>query len=175
VLGRTALALHIVLHSVQHSFMGHVEEDLRRLVAAMPSDEWPAVVQVAVRLGVADLLGEGLRHDDAGVAVAESLGLPDLPPGSPLELVGAPRGVASLTRFWAAPTWTAKAQWLRWMLLPSPAKIRYRSHLPQAGTAALMSGYVRWWHELIPAVAPGLRQARARHKQTRTRSPHRRR
>ncbi|HUC03955.1 MAG TPA: nucleotidyltransferase family protein, partial [Acidimicrobiales bacterium] len=32
VLGRTALAFHVVLHAVQHGFGGHTAEDLRRAV-----------------------------------------------------------------------------------------------------------------------------------------------
>ncbi len=40
VLDRTALALHVVVHAVQHGFQWHTSEDLRRAVTVMSVDDW---------------------------------------------------------------------------------------------------------------------------------------
>lgn len=163
VLGRTALALHVVTHAVQHRFQLHTDEDLRRAITVMSVDDWRPVADLAARLGVAEILGLGLRHHPAGAVVADSLALPCLSPADPrFWTLSAPRGSASLTEFWPALTLRAKVQRIRWTLLPSPAKIRYVSCLPDAHGHTLLLAYARWWRDLAPAMVAAVRFARSR-------------
>jgi Uncharacterised nucleotidyltransferase len=149
VLGRTALALHVVIHAVQHGFRFHTDEDLRRAVTAMSADDWRPVADLAERLGIARILGFGLRHYAAGAEIADSLALPD----PRFWKLFAPRGSA----FWSAPTLGAKAKQIRWTLLPSPAKIRYVSGLRDAHGCTLLLGYAQWWRDLAPAFVSAVR------------------
>ena len=50
VLGRTALALHVVVHAVQHGFQSHTSEDLCRAITVMSVDDWRPVADLAARL-----------------------------------------------------------------------------------------------------------------------------
>jgi hypothetical protein len=165
VLGRTALALHVVLHAVQHRFQYHTSEDLRRAIAMMSADDWRPVADLAARLGVTGVMGFGLRHDAVGAEIAEGLGLPGLSSTDPLvKALHAPRGSVSLADFWSDPTLRAKVQRIRWMLLPSPAKIRYVSRLPDAHGRTLLLAYVRWWRDLAPAFVSAVRFVRGQPK-----------
>jgi Uncharacterised nucleotidyltransferase len=158
VLGRTALALHVVLHAVQHRFTGHTTEDLRRVVAILPGPDWQPVAELAARLGVSDILGFGLRQEPAGADLADRLGLPLLTPAeSHYWARYAPQGSISLAGLWSDPTWRAKAQRIRWALLPSPARIRYVSGVPDAHGRLLLLGYARWWRHLARAIVPAAR------------------
>jgi hypothetical protein len=165
VLGRTALALHVVVHAVQHGFQFHTDEDLRRAMTVMSADDWRPVAYLAERLGIAGILGFGLRHHPAGAEIADSLTLPFLSPADPWAwMLSAPRGSASLTELWSAPTLRAKAQRIRWTLLPSPAWIRHVSRLPNAHGYTLLLAYARWWRDLGPAVVSATRFVRSRQK-----------
>lgn len=165
VLGRSALALHVVIHAVQHRFELHTDEDLRRAIAVMSMDDWRPVADLAARLGTAEILGFGLRHQAAGAQIADRLILPGLSlTSSQLGMRFAPRGSASLAKFWAAPTLWAKVQRIRWTLLPSPAKIRYVSGLPGAHGHTLLLAYARWWRDLAPAVVSAVRFVRGRQR-----------
>jgi hypothetical protein len=165
VLGRTALALHVVVHAVQHGFQFHTDEDLRRAMTVMSADDWRPVAYLAERLGIAGILGFGLRHHPDGAEIADSLTLPFLSPADPWAwMLSAPRGSASLTELWSAPTLRAKAQRIRWTLLPSPAWIRHVSRLPNAHGYTLLLAYARWWRDLGPAVVSATRFVRSRQK-----------
>ncbi len=165
VLGRTALALHVVIHAVQHRFELHTNEDLRRAITAMPVDDWRPVADLAQRLGVTEILGLGLRHHAAGAEIADSLTLACLSPADPWAwMQSAPRGSASLTEFWPALPLRAKVRRIRWTLLPSPAKIRYVSGLPDAHGHKLLLAYVRWWRDLAPAMVSATRFVRGRQR-----------
>ena len=149
VLARPALALHIVLHALQHGFGFHTDEDLRRVIGEMPSDDWRPVVSLAARLGVEDALGVALRRHPDGETVADRLGLPLTSPRYCVsETLRIP---ASLLALRAASDTSAKLRWLRWRVLPSPAKIRYVMQCPNAARHTVACGYVRWWWQLIPA------------------------
>ena len=156
VLGRTALALHVVIHAVQHGFRIHTDEDLRRAITVMSADDWRPVADLAERLGIARILGFGLRHHAAGAEIADRLALPD----PRFWKLFAPRGSA----FWSAPTIGAKAKQIRWTLLPSPAKIRHRSGLPDAHGRTLLLAYARWWRGLTPAFVSAVRFFRDRRR-----------
>ena len=165
VLGRTPLALHVILHAVQHGFHSHTSEDLRRAVAVMSADDWRPVADLAARLGVTEAMGFGLRHDAMGAEIADGLGLPRLSPSDPLvRALYAPRGSVSLTDFWSASTLRGKVQRIRWMLLPSPAKIRYVSGLPDAHGRTLLVAYAQWWRDLAPAFVSAVRFVRGRQR-----------
>jgi hypothetical protein len=110
-------------------------------------------------------MGFGLRHDAVGAEIAEGLGLPGLSSTDPLvKALHAPRGSVSLADFWSDPTLRAKVQRIRWMLLPSPAKIRYVSRLPDAHGRTLLLAYVRWWRDLAPAFVSAVRFVRGQPK-----------
>ena len=165
VLDRTGVALHVVVHAVAQGFGQHTGEDLRRLVTTPAAPDWEAVAALATRLGIADVLGHGLRRHPAGGEVADRLGLPhSLRAGSPLRwaVLGGPRGTASLLRLREAPTWREKAQLVRWALLPSAAKIRYVSARPGARGRALAGAYMRWWQDLARAAVPAVQGAARR-------------
>jgi hypothetical protein len=165
VLGHTALALHVVVHAVQHGFQFHTDEDLRRAIAVMSADDWRPVADLAARLGIAGILGSGLRHHAAGAEIADRLTLPCLSPADPWAwMASAPRGSASLTELWSAPTLRAKVQRIRWTLLPSPAWIRHVSRLPDAHGHALLLAYARWWRDLAPATVSAARFVRDRQR-----------
>lgn len=165
VVSRTALGLHIVLHAAQHGFLGHTEEDLSRAIAVMSADDWRASAEMAARLGVADILGAGLRHQATGAEIADRLGLPCLPlADSRFWPRFAPRGSASAAEILSALTLRQKADRIRRVLLPSPAKIRYVSRSPDRRGWSLLPRYVRWWSDLARATAPAVRHARARQR-----------
>ncbi len=167
VLGRTALALHVVLHAVQHRFAGHSREDLCRAIATVPAGDWRPVAELAARLGVTTVLGFGLRREAAGTVIADGLGLPVRAPAeSHFWAEYAPRGAKSLTEFWSAPTWGARAQQVRWTLLPSPAKVRYTSRRPDAHRHSLVFAYVGWWRDLARDIVPAVRCASSRRRLT---------
>lgn len=163
--GRTALALHVVVHAVQHGFQFHTDEDLRRAIMMMSEADWRPVADLAARLGIAGILGFGLRHHAAGAEIADSLTLPCLSPADPWAwMLSAPRGSASLTQFWCAPTLRAKVQWVRWTLIPSPAWIRHVSYVPEARGYTLLLAYARWWRDLAPAIVSAARFVRGRRR-----------
>lgn len=167
VLDRTGVALHVVVHAVQQGFGQHTDEDLRRLVATPAAPDWEAVAALATRLGIADVLGHGLRRHPAGAEVADRLGLPDsVRAGSPHRwaLLGGPRGAASLLRLREEPTWREKALAVRYVLVPSRAKVRYVSAQRQGGCGSLAHAYVGWWADLAKACLPALRHAALGHR-----------
>ena len=87
----------------------HTDEDLRRAITVMSVDDWRPVADLAARLGIAGILGLGLRHHAAGAEIADRLALPYLSPTDPWSwMLSAPRGSASLTEFWSAPTLRAR-------------------------------------------------------------------
>jgi hypothetical protein len=79
-------------------------------------------------------------------------------------MLSAPRGSASLTEFWSAPTLRAKVARIRRTLLPSPAWIRHVSRLPGAHGPRLLLAYARWWRDLVPAGVSAARFVRSRHR-----------
>jgi hypothetical protein len=153
VLGRIGLALHVVLHAVQHGFKFHTDEDLRRAVVAMSPDDWRPVAELARRLGVEDVLGSGLRRHPASASTADLLGLPSVVADDPrFWMLSAPRGAVSLREFWSSPNLETKLRWLRWTIFPSPARMRLLSGLqPDSGSARLLAAYVRRCLGLVPA------------------------
>ena len=161
VLDRTGLALHVVLHAVQHGFGAHTDEDLRRAIALLPLDEWRAVAGLAGRLGIAGVVGFGLRRHPAGADLADRLGLP-LPQTERADSAycfedpSAPRGAASVARLRSAPTLREKATIVRWAVAPSPAKIRFEAGGDLVGTRSLALGYVRRWRRLARSIRPAV-------------------
>lgn len=156
VLNRTGVALHVVLHAVQHGFGLHTEEDLRRAIAAMPGGDWGPVAALARRLGVDDVLGLGLRHHPRGAEIADDLGLPQLSiAGSAYQwaFLGGPRGAASLGLLREAPTLREKARLIRWQIVPSPAKVRSVATSPDR-PRSLARGYIGWWRDVAAAALP---------------------
>jgi hypothetical protein len=170
VLNRAGLALHVVVHAVQHGFRSHTGEDLRRAVEASSIDEWREAAGLAGRLGIEGVLGFGLRRHPKGVEVADRLGLPQLSLGdSPFfwSCAGAPRGAHSLVLAWSAPTLVEKARRGRWALVPSPAKIRYQSGLPDARGRSLLVAYVRHWRGVATSLGPAVRFSLGRYRRRR--------
>jgi hypothetical protein len=153
--GRAALALHVVLHAVQHDFHGHTDEDLRRALTVMSDDDWRPVIDLADRLGVTGILACGLRHDEVGAEVADRLGVPRL-----RAAMSAPKGAASFAEFWTAPAWRAKARLIRWMLFPSPAKVRYVADPSGVHRPPLLRAYTRYWRNLGRDLWPAAAAAR---------------
>ena len=122
----------------------------------MSPDSWCQVADLAYRLGAADILGYGLGRQAAGTAIVNRLGLPSLPlTDMRVWRKSAPRGSASLTEFWSVPTLRAKANWIRWMVIPSPAKIRYMSLPSDAPRHRLLGAYARYWRNLGRDLGPG--------------------
>jgi len=148
VLGRASLALHLVVHAVQHAFEFHTDEDLRRAIAVFSFEDWAEAARRARALGVADSLGLGLRRHPEGADIADRLGLPlALAPDSPFRwgVDAAPRGVVTLDRAWSALTGREKARRIRLAVVPSPAKVRYVSRSRDARHGSLPVAYLRWW------------------------------
>jgi hypothetical protein len=165
VLDRTALALHVVVHAVQHGFQWHTSEDLRRAITVLSVDDWRPVADLATRLGIEGILGLGLRHQAVGAEIADSLALPYLSLADPWSwMLSAPRGSASLTEFSSAPTLRVKAQQVRSKLLPSPAWIRHVSRRPDARGRTLLLAYAWWWWDLGPAFVSAVRFVRGRQR-----------
>jgi hypothetical protein len=164
-LDTTALALHVVLHAAQHAKEKHTGEDLRRAVSALSAEEWAEVAALAARLGVEDLLALGLRLDRAGEAVAQALGLPD-PPAEELAAwtAYAPQGANSLDMLAAAPGLGAKVRVARWVLFPSPGRVRYE--FPTTG--GTLGAYCRWWAMVARTAVPALRYAVSRRRRLRS-------
>jgi len=143
VLNHGGLALHIVVHAVQHNFEHHTDEDLRRAIRAASIDDWRRAADIGRRLGIEDVLGFGLRRHAEGAELADRLGLPDPSLAESAffwNCAGSPRGAESLSMAWSAPSLLEKARVVRWKLFPSPAKIRYQvPEVPQS----LALAYVR--------------------------------
>ena len=167
-LGRTALALHVVLHAAQHGYGGHTREDLTRAIAVLSPADWRRTADLAERLGIVDIFGASLRHEGIGAGVADELGVPGREiADSPFWRSFAPRGSAALAQFRAARTVRQKARQVRWALLPSPAKIRYVSRRPDGSPLSLPHGYARWWRDLALAGVHAGRYLRTRQNLTR--------
>lgn len=169
VLDRTGVALQVVVHAVQQGFELHTGEDLRRLVTTPAAPDWEAVAALATRLGIADVLGHGLRRHPAGAAIADRLGLPlGVGEGSPFRyaLAGAPPGAATLLRLWDAPTWREKGRLGRWILLPSAGKVRYMSARAGGRNRSLAGAYLRWWRYLAAGAVAALRDAARRRRRS---------
>lgn len=149
---RIGVALHVVVHAVQHGFTMHTAEDLRRAIVALPLEGWQEVARLAGRLGIAGVVGLGLRHLPEGADLAGRLGLPQASPSPE------PRGVQSLSRLRSAPTIADKARIVRWAVIPSPAKVRWVSTPQQP----LVAGYVRYWRGLAKSTGPAVRFVLAR-------------
>jgi len=134
VLNTAALALHIVLHAVQHGHAGHTGEDLRRLLDALPLEEWLPVADLAARLGAGEGLAVGLGLVPEGEHIARHLGLPAFSlDASAVGLGFAPRGTGLVAMLGSLGTARAALVRVRWTLVPSVAKIRYVAGLPAAG------------------------------------------
>lgn len=149
VLDATALAMHIVLHALQHGHGAHTGEDLRRVVAALPAEGWAQVAALAVELGVEKDLAAGLRLDPAGAVVAGDLGLADpAVEDTSAWSSSAPRGAVTLTLLGEASTLREKLRKARWVVLPSPAKARAASGVTPAPARTLAGAYAGWWAKL---------------------------
>lgn len=154
VLVRPALALHIVLHALQHGFGWHTGEDLRRAVDELPFDGWTMTAGLAAQLGVGDLLAAGLRSHSSGAALADCLGLPTAARINPYRFNGTPRGAQSLNILREAGSVRTMVRVVRWKVLPSRTKIRYVFGRRYATGPALAWGYARWWWGLARASVP---------------------
>ena len=165
VLGMTALALHIVLHAVQHRHGHHTSDDLRRLLEALPSERWIDVAELAAVVGASEGLALGLRQATRGVAIAEALelGVPavDRSTWGPFY---APRGLGTLAKLGAQPTWLGRAAHVRSALVPSRAKLRYMSVLPADRRGALARAYMAWWWGLARALPEAVRYSVGRRR-----------
>ena len=161
VLGETALALHVVLHALQHLYEDqpdHPAEDLRRAIQALPPPGWQRVAELARRLGIESMLAAGLWALPEGAEVADRLGFPDgRRDGPSWWYSGTPRGVISLLEFWSASNWSGRARWVRRVLFPSHAKVRYMLSSPDATGAALAALYVRHWRRVAASSGPAFR------------------
>lgn len=163
VLSRTAVALHVVTHAVQHGYSFHTEQDLERVVPALTPEEWRVVAELAARLGADDLLGAGLRHRPPGAAVADHLGLPHpVPSDMRFWRESAPDGAVAFREFWAAPSLSAKLGWIRWMLVPSPARLRFISSLKHLDDLPLWRSYLRRWARIVTHLPAAVRFVAAR-------------
>ena len=161
VLNRVGLALHIVVHALQHGFGSHTDEDLRRAIDALPLDGWRQAVALGERLGVApDVVGTALRRHPEGAALADRLGLgAQTLSGTPYFWSGAgvPRGAQTLSQLRKATTGRERARIVRWTLLPSPAKVRYSSWQGAARERSLAVDYLRYWCSLVKLLRPAVR------------------
>jgi hypothetical protein len=164
VLDTPALALHVVLHAVQHGNAHHTSEDLRRALGVLSLDEWGEVAGLAAELDLTGELTLGLHLDPGGTLVADALGLgrPAVD-ASPWWISFAPRGAGSLAAL-GERKWHARLRWARWTLLPSPAKLRYVAGVRPGRPRALAAAYGRWWWGLARSLGPALRHAGARRR-----------
>lgn len=162
VLNRTGVALHVLVHAVQHGFTFHTDEDLRRAVEALPVEGWRAVAALGERLGIGDIVALALRRHSRGAGVADRLGLPEpAVAGSPYfwDYVDAPRGAQALSLFRSATTTADKARLVRRALAPSPAKVRYMARRPKARGRSLAVAYMRYWRGVASSLRPACRFA----------------
>ena len=116
VLDRIGVALHVVVHAMQHGFALHTAEDLRRAIDALPLEGWQEVAQLAEGLGIAGVIGLGLRQLPQGADLAGRLGLPHMALADSAyhsKQPWAPRGAGSLSGLRSAPTIRDKARIVR--------------------------------------------------------------
>jgi len=82
-----ARTLHLALHVAQNGPRGAKSmADLERGVAQIDIEDWQAAASLAETAGAMQAFAEGLRLCDKGVALAEELGLPQVPRNVELEL-----------------------------------------------------------------------------------------
>jgi Transglutaminase-like superfamily/Uncharacterised nucleotidyltransferase len=165
VLDRIGVALHVVLHAMQHGLALHTAEDLRRAIDALPVEGWQEVAQLAEALGIAGVVGLGLRQFPQGADLAGRLGLPHLALADSAYYFNhpwAPRGARLLFSLRSAPTIRDKARIVRRDLIPSPARVRYLS----AQKPSLVAGYIRYWGVLAMSIGPAARFVVARRLST---------
>jgi hypothetical protein len=166
VLQSTALALHIVVHAVQHGYRHHTSSDFRRLLDALPADRWPEVAALAASVGALECLAVGLRLEPEGAQIADHLGLPTPGVEAPSWwLSSAPRGAASLAIVGAESTWRGKVARVRRTLVPTRARMRYAAGLsPSSRPWAVATAYAGWWRGLARDLPAAVRHvARRRH------------
>ncbi len=163
VLDPPCLALHIAVHAVQHAFGDHTDEDLRRALATLPPGGWQHAAEVARRLGIEEVLGFGLRRHPDGAAIADALGLPaECRTGSPhwWRASRPPKGAQTLDQLWSAPNFVARARIVRWAVVPSPARLRYRDRRRPGGRSRsrrLATAYLQHWRWLARHIGPAAR------------------
>ena len=160
VLDRIGVALHIVVHAMQHGFALHTAEDLRRAIKALPLEGWREVAQLAEGLGIAGVVGLSLRRLPEGADLAHRLGLPHMALADSAYrgiVPWVPRGAVSLSRLRLAPSIRDKVRIVRWTLVPSPAKVRYES-----ARRGLVAGYFFYWRRSATSIGPAARFVAAR-------------
>jgi hypothetical protein len=151
VLDRTGIALHIVLHAAQHRFEFHTDEDLRRAVDSVTSDDWRDVMLLARELDVEDVVHATLRRDERLVP---------------------PAGGIQLERLLAAQSIGEKARILRWQLLPSPARARYVAGRPPELRPPILVAYLRHWRRLATSIVPAWRHVMTERRHGRAEGRH---
>jgi hypothetical protein len=75
VLNLPARALYVTLHAAQHVDGEKQLEDLRRAVQRTPEPAWREAERLADRLGVLQVMADGLARDPAGAALVQRLPL----------------------------------------------------------------------------------------------------
>jgi hypothetical protein len=144
VLAIPARALHVALHCAQHGGDAtRTTRDVERLVAALPDEDWPRVVELANALGATGALAAGLAKTEPGRAVvarhAIPGGLDDLHVA--LRAVNAPRGARGLDTVGAALAGRATARDVVHVLFPPAPLMRMASPLAARGRLGLVSAY----------------------------------
>jgi hypothetical protein len=173
--GNAALALIITAHAVQHGAVGTVLGDLRRAVERFSVEEWRDAAARAQRLGMAEIVGAGLREVPHGHSLATELALPTrTTPDINRRLAGPVTGAPSLTSSLFDLTKTESVggflRVLARKIVPPPDFMRYRWPPARRSRTALVLSYFLRPLQLAPHLPAAVRQWRAARRAARGQS-----
>jgi hypothetical protein len=131
------------LHLAAHGLSAKPLEDLRRALVLLTDVEWETAHALAVELGAQEAFGAGLRFPEAGLELADRLGLtPALQAHRLLQIdPAAPSSAWTLDTLLAQPSLSGFARSLRRVLAPSPQQMRRHFRLARRGRAGLLLAY----------------------------------
>lgn len=159
ILGRTALAMHVVLHAAQHGLVDGERplEDLRRALRVVSLAQWGQSAALAAQLGAEDAFGVGLSLLPEGKELSTALGLAvSARPAVRLAAGSRPRGADALAAVADAPSLRAGLARAGRVLIPSRASVRRSRPVARRGRIGLAVGYVSRLGRMAVALGPAL-------------------
>jgi hypothetical protein len=176
VLDPAAVAMHIALHTAQHSGHAKPMHDLERAVERLDIEVWWAARHEAEVLQATPAMALGLQMIPAGAELAERLQLVD--ESTPLEIGvtaagGSPTAIG-IARLAATPGTAARVRLGVSRLVPSQAYMRAIFPDTPPGRAGLLRAHARRWARIgreLPIAVREQRLARARRARARQDDP----
>ena len=144
---------------------GKAPNDLRRLLAATPDDEWRRIIALARRLDALQSLRAGLEVVDAGRDLVARTSLVDVTVSDAVRLraAGSSRTAVRLEELRTFGT-MKKIRMVAGWVVPSPAVIRMRDPAAAGSAWRMARAYADRYRQGARELAQAVRQKRERHR-----------